>query len=398
MPLEPEPRKIAKDKNMSHKKKASDSGSKAHNSHIHHSAEKMSIDEHQSDSETQPSVVQRSARMEYEESKSLKMAKSLIDDYREVLQHAFRNLSSKDPNFIRQAVLQDGEIEKKTGISLNSLPQPHHLESLFHLDVNSLQADNYLLNLQTPPNHSDWANQSKPVYTFTPPFNNAVIPGFVSNNVPAPAPLTTSFFAVPVIVTSSPQILSQPVAMKPLDNPRSASTQILTPPTGPFHSILNKGKMVGDLVIPDLKPSPQLKSYKTPSQQSQPNLLGSNFTLDSSPHVTNNYRGLGEPPANKNTVLETALNFENFENKGSAIPRNGSQTMSAGNFAKKDSILDQLINSEEGSNINYYSIFNSMDQGTDKAKGPLQYHLESLNEKSIKKNNIILTQSNFQNA
>ena len=110
-------REAMKDKNTSqHKKKTTDSGSKAalhsHHSHFNHSAEKMSVDEHQSDSETQPSVLQRSIRMEFEDSKSLKMAESLIDDYREVLQHTFRNLSAKDPNFIRQAVIQDGDIEK----------------------------------------------------------------------------------------------------------------------------------------------------------------------------------------------------------------------------------------------------------------------------------------------
>lgn len=374
LPLEPEAKKTVKDKHLPNKKKAPDSGSKAtaQSSHLHHSAEKMSVDDYQSDSETQPSVVQRSARMEYEESKSLKMAESLIDDYREVLQHAFRNLSSKDANFVRQAVLQDGEIEKKTGISLNSLPQPHHIENLYHLDVNGLQSGDYILSIQTPPNRSDWTQQSKPMYTFTPPFNNPIIPGFVSNTVSvSPAPLPTTFFAVPVIVATPTQIISQPVALK------SASSQVLTP-TGNFLPIQPKGKMVGDLVIPDLKPSPQLKTYKGSSQpsQSQPNLNGSHFNLDSSAHMS----------AEKN------------ENKGSNISRNGSQAVSTGNFAKKDSILDQLINSEDGSNINYYSIFNSMDQGTDKTKGPIPYHMENLNDKSIKKNNIILTQNNFQNA
>lgn len=323
----------------SHKKKKLQSKPKTnHIIYLSAEKEKPSVYE-KSDSEKEkhtPAVPL--PKRELREPKSLKIAESLIEDYREILHNAFKNLSMKDPNFIRQAIMHDDRIEH-----LSKIPG---LDDLFQ-STRKGSIEDSLLNTSTP-SQIDWPQPSKSVFSFGLPPS---IHNLGNNDILSSHGFTDGFMNIPKIINASPQL-------KALDH--IPSLQIPMTPTGPFHPINLKGKP-GDLIIPDLKTSPQLSSLKNGGQHSG---LESSFLLD-----------------------QIASNAEN-KGKGEAVSN------IAGNFTKKNSVLDNIINSDDNSNVNYLNIFSSMDQGAEKSKNSLLYCMESVNDKSHKKNNIILTRNN----
>lgn len=279
--------------------------------HVNHSAEKGHADDMSDSADTQPSTLLRPIKPEIEEMRSIKLAESLIEDYREVLHHAFKNLSQQDPNFVRQAVHQDHEIEKKTGIRLLNLPQSSALEGLFHLDLNDLQAENFLLN-------SLGVAASKVSYPYTSAqFSPSVLPGY-STNIATPP----SYMAVPLM-------LNQPVPLKSMENNNSST---------PSHTYK---KPSGELIIPELRNSPQVKSIKTPGM---------------GVYNGEQFRNLGEPAVKRNLASEAYLNGD--------------------------------LSKDEGINGNRFTIFNSMDQ-REEVNRPVPLGLQA------KKNPIVLTKTNF---
>jgi len=335
------------------------------------SAEKISLDG-KSDSEAPSSTIIKPIKITREDLKTIGTAESLIDDYREVLHHAFRNLSSLDPNFALQAVKQDMEIEIKTGITLQSLPQPQGFDGLFPLDFKS----DYLRNIPTQ-NHSEWGNQNKSIYPIPSPFNGNMIPSY-SSGVPNNIQVPPNFLGVPMLINNSPQLITQPIPVKPLENGHA----ILTPTSN--YQTSNKMKINGELMIPELRNSPPVKAYQTSGKHQSQSI---NYTSDQSPH-TNYFRSLGESAVQKNNVIDAPLNL----GKGMNNTIGASQNFLSGNFAKNLGI-DQILNSDDSS-MNYYNIFNSMEQGESIKRTIIPYNSDNFGEKSIKKNNIILTRTN----
>ena len=285
--------------------------------------------------------------------RSIKLAESLIEDYRAVLHHAFKNLSQQDPNFIHQAVHQDHDIEKKTGIRLLNLPNAAAaFDGLFHRDLNKYQAENFLLN--------GLSAVSEAVYPYaSAQFSPSVLPGYSANvisNITTPPPgLQTNYIAVPLIL-NTPQVLNQPVPLKSAGDGNS-NTQT---PSHSYTKIKN-----GELIIPELRNSPQVKSVNAKN-------LGYNV---------DQFRVLGEPAKKKNLVSEARNGMKGEDLKGVTY------AYLNGDFSKEDEI---------SGNSNHLTIFNSMDQGNEDIKRPMPVSGDL--EKSIKKNNIILTRTNFSES
>lgn len=298
---------------------------------IYLSAEKASVED-KSDSDKQVSTFQTSRR-ESCDPKSLKLAESLIEDYREILHSSFKNLSSKDPNFIRQAILHDDRLE------LPNLSKVTGLDDLFQVNRKG-SVDDSLLSTTTH-TQMDWVQPPKPMFSFG---LSSSVPGFGNNDLLSSHTFSEGLLNIPKIISASPQL-------KALDH--IPNLQIPIGPTGPFHPISLKGK-TGDLIIPDLRTSPQLSSLKNGGSEAS-------FLLD-----------------------QIASNGDNKGGKNEGI---------TGNFAKKNSVLDNIINSDDTTNMNYLNIFNAMDQGSEKGKNSLLFCKETVNDKSHKKN-IILTRNN----
>ena len=357
------------------------------------SAEKMSVED-KSDSETQQSVFQKPKKLEQEDLKTIKMAESLIDDYREVLHHAFKNLSSRDPNFVRQAVIQDREVERKTGIQLHDLPRAQNLDGLYQLGLKDSHTENYMMNIPTQ-NQPDWNNQPKQMYAFPSPYNGHSVPSYLSTittSLPTPPSLASGFLAIPMILNASPQLMSQqPIQLKPLEG----ISPIPNLPPNSFQPTHIKNSLGDSPLIPDLKMSPQLKAHKG-SGHSQSDAMSSNFALELSPNKMNGTRLLGEPVMQKTNVLEPSFNLSGEDLR--ADGKGGGQSQSNEAISRKNSLIDQNLNQEESSNGNYHSILNSMEQSQDLIKKPVPFNAESMSDKSIKKNNIILTRNSFSNA
>jgi len=323
----------------------------------------MSLED-RSDSESQSiKLIKEYKAQQQIELRAIKTAESLIDDYREVLHHSFRNLSTNDPNFVIHAYKQDREIEEKTGIVLQNLPQSQGLEGLLQFDLKEIQSD-YLRTVQTP-KQSEWGNQNKPLYPLPSPFSGNMFPGDV-NNIPITPPLNNNIYGLPLLINNSPQIISQSIPIKPLENGHT----ILTPSN--TYQSSNKVKLNGDFVIPDLKHSPPVKTHSNAGRpQSQ-------SASDQSPH--GNYQN--------NNMLDISLNLGRNENKGINNAVGMSHNYLNGNFVKNFG-LDQILNSDDTSNVNYYTIFNAMEHPEDTINRPVPLHSDS---SGIKKN-IILTRT-----
>jgi len=305
---------------------------------------------------------------EVENSKILKSSEILIEDYRDVLHHAFKNLSAQDPNFSRTALMQDEDIERKTGISLRHLPQVHHENKQSRDFTRDIEYSNDSYNGHSQIGQSEWV-RPKPAITIPNPINRDPTP----IQILSPIPTQPIIANIPVLIT--PNRSQSTGTLKQSDTNSPGIQPIVTNQPvnlgGPFQPIVVKPRIGGDPRIPEFKNSPQMKNFRNPIPvQSSPN----QFTLES-PQLQG--RSHSDMPAK----VETKMSMP--------VP------------PQKNFILDRIINSDEGGmSINYYNIFNSMEQqSAEKIKKPGNLSAENSNDKPfIKKNNIILTHNSLPNS
>lgn len=262
----------------------------------------------------------------------MRASEILIDDYRDVLHHAFRNLSTQDPNFSRMALSKDEDIERKTGISLRSLPQP---EPRTRKEVTQIEpepvieAPLFTTKISSPvhnPTNGAQFNIATPTISTPPPTNG-------SQNLNLGLNRSQSQPKQTELGSPSPNITHQ--------------TNVVS---GPFQPVSGK-KISSEPRFSDNKTaaSPQLKTTK-------------------------------------NTLLQSPVAFS-LEN-----PREGTPHI----IPQKNTLLDKIINNNDGKSIGFSTIFNSMEISGENNKKPTT---EGSGDKPfIKKNNIILTHNNLPNA
>jgi hypothetical protein len=228
----------------------------------------------------------------------MRASEILIEDYRDVLHHAFRNLSTQDPNFSRMALSKDEDIERKTGISLRSLPQPEPRtrKEPTVIEPEPVIETPILIHKASSPIHNPSTNNQHNLATptiSTPPPNNG------SQNLNLG------------LNRSQSQNQSQPKSTD-LGSPSPNLTYQGAASNGPFQYASGK-KITSESKLADMKSaaSPQLKTHKTTLLQSP-----GAFSLEATPPLI--------APA-------------------------------------KNMLLDRIINNNEGKSIGYSTIFNSMD-------------------------------------
>jgi hypothetical protein len=201
--------------------------------------------------------MQKIKKYDSDNSKAIKSVEMMIDEYRDVLHHSFRYLSSHDPNFAKNAFLQDQDIEKKTGIVLKGLTS---------MDLKNMNQREYENSEPFFYSHNENSRKSNQMNLASPSINTNIStpPNFmllgrdVSSKMANPQPkmveLNSPIIMQPIAVSGGPSTLSpfQPVAIKPRQS---------------------------EPKITEFKNSPQIKTFKqsSPNQHSNETQLLSNY-------------------------------------------------------------------------------------------------------------------------
>jgi hypothetical protein len=303
----------------------------------------------------------KSKRSDTENSKILRSSEILIEDYRDVLQHSFKNLSTQDPNFSKAALFHDENIERKVGISFRNLPQQSKESFAKDIEYSDIHSSN-----TQPQSQSDWMRQ-KPMS----------IPSTLGTASQSQNSTHSPHSSAPILVM--PNRTQSNVSLKSAEvNSPSIQPMVTNQPVnlgGPFQPVLVKPRILQDSRPPEIRNSPQMKNFRNPSNPGNILSSPSHLALESPLHLSK---------SSSDTLLQPKPDSKN------PIPL----------ALQKNPILDKIINSDEGININYYNIFNSMEQqSAEKIKKPGTASTENSNDKPfIKKNNIILTHNSLPNS